>query len=149
MGALHDFAMFIIGVVGKWGYPGIVIMMFLESTFFPLPSELVMPPAGYLASKGEMSMIIAILCGTAGSIMGATFNYLLALWLGRPFILRYGKYFLLPPHKFEKTERFFVTHGDIGTFTGRLLLGVRHFISFPAGLARMNLRRFVLYTALG
>jgi membrane protein DedA with SNARE-associated domain len=138
-----------VGFIGKLGYPGIVILMAMESTFFPIPSELVIPPAGYLASKGEMSGVIVVACGTLGSLLGALFNYVLALYLGRPLILRYGKFILLPPEKFAKVERFFVTHGEISTFTGRFIPVVRHFISFPAGLARMNLTRFCLYTAFG
>ena len=149
MEQLHHFINWIVGVVGAWGYPGIFVLMCLESTFVPIPSEIVMPPAGYLASTGQMNLAIAILMGTLGSMAGASINYGLAIWLGRPFLLRYGKYILCPPHKFEKVEKFFLTHGEIGTFTGRLILGVRHFISMPAGLARMNLARFLGLTAAG
>lgn len=144
----------IVHVVSTWGYPGIFVMMCLESTFIPLPSELVMPPAGYLASlpvtdPNRMNVYVAVLMGTLGSMAGASINYGLALWLGRPFFQKFGKYLLCPPDKFAKVERFFLTHGEIGTFTGRLILGVRHFISFPAGLSRMNLARFLFYTGLG
>jgi membrane protein DedA with SNARE-associated domain len=109
----------------------------------------IIPPAGFLVAKGEMNMVIVILCGIAGSLLGALFNYMLAVVLGRPLILKYGKYILLPPHRFEKINSFFITHGEISTFTGRLIPGVRHFISFPAGLAHMNLLKFCTYTALG
>ena len=135
--------------VDKTGYVGVLIMMTLESTFVPLPSELVMPQAGYLAAAGKMNIWIAILAATVGSILGASINYGLAYWLGRPFFVKYGKYILCPPHKFAKMEQFFLCHGEVGTFTGRLILGVRHFISFPAGLAHMNLTRFCLYTGVG
>jgi membrane protein DedA with SNARE-associated domain len=138
-----------VAFVDKAGYLGILIMMTLESTFVPLPSELVMPQAGYLAASGKMDIWIAILMATVGSILGALINYGLAYWLGRPFFLKYGKYILCPPHKFDKMEKFFLRHGEVGTFTGRMVIGVRHFISFPAGLARMNLARFCLYTGLG
>ena len=87
--------------------------------------------------------------GTIGNIGGALFNYYLALWLGRPLLLKYGKYFFVSHEHFEKAERFLIRHGEIGTFTGRLILGVRHFISLPAGIARMNLFHFILFTALG
>jgi membrane protein DedA with SNARE-associated domain len=96
-----------------------------------------------------MNMGIVILCGVVGSLFGALFNYMLAVVLGRPLLLKYGKYILLPPYRFEKINSFFITHGEISTFTGRLIPGVRHFISFPAGLARMNLLKFCIYTALG
>ena len=135
--------------VDQAGYVGVLIMMTLESTFVPLPSELVMPQAGYLAATGRMNIWIAVLMATIGSVLGALINYGLAYWLGRPFLMKYGKYLLCPPHKFAKMEAFFLRHGEVGTFTGRLVLGVRHFISFPAGLARMNLTRFCLYTGVG
>ena len=136
-------------IVHKLGYPGVLALMTLESTFVPIPSELVMPQAGYLAAQGQMNFWIALLMATAGSVLGALINYGIAIKMGRPLMLKYGKYFLCPPHKFEKMEKFFVTHGEISTFTGRLILGVRHFISFPAGLARMHLSKFCFYTALG
>ena len=135
--------------VDQAGYVGVLVMMTLESTFVPLPSELVMPQAGYLAATGKMNIWIAVLMATIGSVLGALINYGLAYWLGRPFLMKYGKYLLCPPHKFAKMETFFLRHGEVGTFTGRLVLGVRHFISFPAGLARMNLARFCLYTGVG
>lgn len=135
--------------VDQAGYVGVLVMMTLESTFVPLPSELVMPQAGYLAATGKMNIWTAVLMATIGSVLGALINYGLAYWLGRPFLMKYGKYLLCPPHKFAKMETFFLRHGEVGTFTGRLVLGVRHFISFPAGLARMNLARFCLYTGVG
>lgn len=135
--------------IGHFGYLGILVLMFLESTFFPIPSEIVIPPAGYLVARGDMNMAVVILCGVAGSILGALFNYVLAMWLGRPLLMRYGTYILFPPERFERVNTFFVTHGEISTFTGRLIPGLRHFISFPAGLAHMNPARFCWYTALG
>jgi len=139
----------IVAVVSQFGYPGIVIMMFLESSFFPFPSEVVMIPAGYLASQGEMNIFIAIALGILGSWLGALLNYYLAVYLGRPFLLRWGKYFFLTEDKFLKVEEFFRRHGEISTFTGRLITVVRQYISFPAGLARMNIWRFLFYTGLG
>ena len=146
---LVQFFQWTVEVIDKLGYPGVLVLMTLESTFVPIPSELVMPQAGYLASQGQMNFWIALLMSILGSVFGALINYSIAVKMGRPLILRYGKYFLCPSHKFEKMERFFVTHGEISTFTGRLILGVRHFISFPAGLARMHLGRFCFYTAVG
>jgi membrane protein DedA with SNARE-associated domain len=96
-----------------------------------------------------MNLYVAIAMGTIGSCLGAAFNYFLALKLGRPFFLKFGKYLLCPPHTFAKIEAFFLKHGEIGTFTGRLIPGVRHLVSLPAGLARMNFGRLMLFTALG
>ena len=154
MEMVHVWMLKLVEVIGASGYGGIFIRMLLESTCIPVPSELVMPPAGYLASvppgdPHHMSLALVILVGTLGCMAGASINYALAHWLGRPFFARFGKYLLLPPHKFEKMERFFNTHGEISTFTGRLILGLRHFISIPAGLARMNVPRFLFYTGLG
>ncbi len=139
----------VLTIAQQLGYWGIVALMFLESSFFPFPSEIVMIPAGILAAQGRMNMWIAIAMGIAGSWLGALFNYYLALWLGRPFIRKYGKYIFLPPEKFEKVESFFLKHGEISTFTGRLIPVIRQYISFPAGLARMNIVLFLLFTGLG
>ncbi len=140
---------FIVNTVGELGYLGIVFMMALESSFFPFPSEVVMVPAGYLASKGEMNIFVVIGAGILGSVLGALFNYYLAIKFGRKFILRYGKYFFFDQEKMEKVEKFFQKHGHISTFTGRLIPVVRQYISFPAGLAKMNLSVFNFYTAFG
>ncbi|MCU0727979.1 MAG: DedA family protein [Planctomycetes bacterium] len=136
-------------IAGILGYPGIVGFMAVESSFIPFPSEIVMPPAGALARSGDLDLVLVILCGIAGSLAGALVNYYLALGLGRPFCLRYGKYFLLSERKFHKAEDFFRRHGEITTFVCRLLPGIRQLISIPAGLARMALPRFLLFTALG
>ena len=140
---------FVVNTVGSLGYAGIFAMMFLESSFFPFPSEVVMIPAGYLAYQGEMSIVAAVVAGTAGSLAGALFNYWLAVKVGRPLLLRYGRWVLIKPETLERMERFFRTHGEISTFNGRLLPGIRQYISLPAGLARMPLARFSLYTSLG
>jgi membrane protein DedA with SNARE-associated domain len=108
-----------------------------------------MPPAGYWAAEGKMNIIIAILCGTAGSLVGAYINYYAARYLGRPLILKYGKYVWITEEKFAKVETFFHKHGEISTFIGRLLPVVRHLISLPAGLAGMHHLKFALYTLLG
>lgn len=140
---------FIVETVSSLGYAGIFIMMFLESSFFPFPSEVVMIPAGYLAYKGEMNMYLVILFGILGSLAGALFNYYFAVKLGRTFLMKYGKYVLISEETILKMEDFFKKHGHISTFSGRLIPVVRQYISLPAGLARMNLFVFSLYTSLG
>ncbi|MCX2716528.1 DedA family protein [Helicobacter sp. MIT 21-1697] len=139
----------IVEIVGTLGYGGIFIMMFLESSFFPFPSEVVMIPAGYLVFKGEMNAFIAVACGIAGSLAGALFNYYIALKFGRDFLIRYGKYVFFTESTMQKMESFFLKHGPISTFVGRLITIIRQYISLPAGLARMNLIKFCLYTSLG
>jgi membrane protein DedA with SNARE-associated domain len=131
------------------GYPGIVVLMAIESSVLPLPSELVMPPAGYLAAKGQMNGILAVAAGIVGSVLGALVNYALALYVGEPLLRKYGRYVLISPRSLDQTERFFRRHGEISTLIGRLLPVVRHLISIPAGVSRMNLGRFITFTALG
>ena len=131
------------------GYPGIIALMAMESSILPVPSELVMPPAGYWAAKGQMSFPIALVCGVVGSIIGALANYYGAQLIGRPLIRRYGKYVLLSEKNLLRSERFFAEHGEISTLIGRLFPVIRHLISIPAGLHRMPLPRFILYTAVG
>ena len=131
------------------GYPGIVALMALESSILPVPSELVMTPAGYWAAKGQMSFPVVLLCGVVGSIIGALANYYGAQLIGRPLIQRYGKYVLLSEKNLLRSERFFAEHGEISTLIGRLFPVVRHLISIPAGLHRMPLPKFILYTGLG
>jgi membrane protein DedA with SNARE-associated domain len=146
---MHELINWLVTTIGALGYPGIFILMAMESSVIPLPSELVMPPAGYLAQQGQMHMAVAILCGTAGSLVGAYANYLAAHYLGRPLILKYGKYVWITEEKFAKVEMFFKNHGEISTFIGRLLPVVRHLISLPAGLAGMSRVKFALYTVAG
>jgi membrane protein DedA with SNARE-associated domain len=146
---LHEAMNWLVTTIGAMGYPGVFLLMAMESSLIPVPSELVMPPAGYLAHKGEMNMFVAILCGTVGSLVGAYANYFASHYLGRPLILKYGKYVLISPEKFARVETFFHKHGEISTFIGRLLPVVRHLISIPAGLAGMNHMRFSLYTLAG
>lgn len=140
---------FIVDVVGQLGYFGIFCMMFLESSFFPFPSEVVMIPAGYLAFRGEMNIYLAIFMGILGSLGGALFNYYLALKFGRKAILRFGKYFFFNESSMQNMELFFKNHGEISTFVGRLIPAVRQYISLPAGLAQMNLAKFSFYTSIG
>jgi len=135
--------------VAHWGYPGIVALMFLESSFFPFPSEIVIPPAGYLAARGDMSLWLVIACGLGGSLLGALFNYWLAIQFGRPFFKTYGRYLFVSEKALDRADAFFARHGHISTFVGRLLPGIRQYISLPAGLARMNFFLFCVFTALG
>ncbi|MDR1650828.1 MAG: DedA family protein [Synergistaceae bacterium] len=145
----HSLVIWLVDAVGSLGYPGIVALMFLESSFFPFPSEVVIPPAGYLARQGVMNPAAVVACGVAGSLLGAYFNYYIAIKWGRKFFDRYGKYFFVSPEALDKAELFFAEHGHISTFTARLLPVIRQYVSLPAGLARMNLVKFGVYTGLG
>lgn len=145
----YDLIAWLVQVIGQFGYAGIVGMMFLESSFFPFPSEVVVPPAGYLAWKGEMNLFIVIAAGIAGSMLGALFNYWVAVKWGRPFFEKYGKYVLVSHESLDKAEVFFTRHGHISTFTGRLIPVIRQLISLPAGLVRMPMKQFCFYTVLG
>jgi len=131
------------------GYPGIVALMAMESSILPVPSELVMPPAGYWIAKGEMNAWLVLACGVLGSILGALANYWVAHLLGRAFVRRFGRYVLLSERSLERSERFFAAHGAISTLVGRVLPVIRHLISIPAGIARMPLPKFVTFTGLG
>jgi len=146
IGPLYDW---ILELTRAWGYPGIFIGMAIEASIIPFPSELVLIPAGYLVAKGEMDGIAVVLSGAFGSLVGATANYAVSLWLGRPIMERIGHYMLVTPDKLDAAERYFDRHGEITTFVGRLIPGIRQLISIPAGLARMNFARFSLYTTLG
>ena len=139
----------LVALVEQLGVLGIFIMTFVESTFVPIPCEMVMIPAGYLIQQGKLPLVLVLPASIFGTIGGAYFNYLLARHLGRALFMRYGKYFLMTPEKMTKLERFFHHHGAISTFLGRLIPGVRHYISFPAGLAQMHRGKFLAYTALG
>jgi len=146
---MHEIIDFIVNIAREFGYWGIFIMMFLESTFFPFPSEVAMIPAGYLAAKGEMNLGFAIFVGTAGSLLGALFNYYLARKYGRKGLLKFGKYFFFTEEKLQKVEEFFKKHGSFSTFVSRLIPGIRQLISLPAGLAKMPLAKFSFYTSAG
>jgi membrane protein DedA with SNARE-associated domain len=146
---IHQIAETIVQYIGDMGYLGIFLLMFLESTFFPFPSEIIMVPAGYLAYKGEMNLYIIVIVGILGSVGGALLNYYIAMFFGRKFILKYGKYFFIKEQTLEKLDKFFESHGEISTFTGRLIPGIRQLISLPAGLSKMNLFKFSLFTAIG
>ena len=145
---------FITAMLSQLDYGTIFLLMLLESTVFPVPSELVVTPAAYHAAGGNLNMWLVILFATLGADCGATINYLAGWYLGRPVIYRFansrwGHACLLNQEKVEKSERYFDRHGMVATITGRLLPGIRHLISIPAGLAKMSYWRFLFYTTLG
>ena len=132
-----------------WGYPGIFLMMAVESTVFPLPSEIVVPPAAYWASQGVFTFWGVVLASTLGSWFGSALSYLAALKLGRPLILRYGRYFFMPEKKWLLAEEWINRYSVMGIFFARLLPVVRHLVSLPAGAARMPFLPFTVSTLLG
>ena len=145
---------FITSMLGHLNYGTIFVLMLLESTVIPVPSELVVAPAAYHAAGGNLDMWLVILFSTLGADVGATINYLAGWYLGRPIIYKFanskwGHLCLLNQEEVEKSERYFEKHGMVATITGRLLPGIRHLISIPAGLSRMNYWKFLLYTTIG
>ena len=146
---LEHFLTWLVDTILALGYPGIVVLMAIESSVIPLPSELVMAPAGYLAATGRMDVWLALGCGILGSLLGSYANYWVASRVGRWVFVRYGKWVLLSEKSLEWTERFFERHGPIAVFTARLFPVARHLISIPAGIARMPLGRFFVYTGVG
>ena len=141
-------------LLNNLNYPTIFFLMLLESTVVPVPSEFVVTPAAYHAAGGSLNLFLVILYATIGADVGASINYFVALYVGRPVIYRFansrwGKMCLLNQQKVEKSERYFDDHGIVATLTGRLIPGIRHLISIPAGLARMNYWKFLLYTTIG
>lgn len=132
-----------------WGYGGVFLMMAVESTVFPLPSEIVVPPAAYWAQQGHMSFWGVVLASTFGSWFGATISYWVALWLGRPLILKYGKYVFVPEKKWLLAEAWIRHYSAAGVFFAQLLPIVRHVVSLPAGAARMSYRTFSISFLVG
>jgi membrane protein DedA with SNARE-associated domain len=144
----------ILNITQGLGYFGVGILMAIESSFLPLPSELVIPPAAYLASQGKMDLLLIIIAGTLGSIVGATVNYFLSLWLGRLVIYklagtRAARFLFITPEKIARAEAYFLSSSKSATFFGRLIPVVRHLISIPAGFCRMPFGQFIFFTALG
>ncbi len=140
---------FLVGIVHQLGYVGLFLATLIESTFVPIPAEVTMLPAGILVGQGKMNYALALLSSTSGVVLGSTINYWVGYRFGRGFIVRYGKYFLLKAAFLDKVELFFQKHGSFATFAGRLIPGVRHYIAFPAGMARMEMKKFLLYTTTG
>jgi membrane protein DedA with SNARE-associated domain len=146
---MYELFLAVVDLVLSFGYVGVFIMTFIESTFVPIPAEITLIPAGFLVAQGKMNFFLVWLVSTAGTMGGSLLNYWVAYHYGRRILLRYGKYFFINEKKLRKIEHFFERHGAISTFTGRLLPGVKHFIAFPAGLARMNIKTFCFYTLSG
>jgi membrane protein DedA with SNARE-associated domain len=146
---IQELAQSLIDLIFDWGYFGIFLLMTIESSFIPFPSEIVLIPAGYLVSQEQMSLWAVMACALGGSLAGAFINYYLALFVGRRFLARYGKYFFIKENALKKMDEYFEKHGPISTFIGRLIPGIRQLISIPAGLAKMDIKLFSLYTALG
>jgi hypothetical protein len=145
---------FISSLLSQLNYGYIFLLMLLESTVIPVPSELVVAPAAYHAANGNLNVWLVILFSTLGAAIGASINYLAGYYLGRPIIYKFanskwGRACLLTQNKVEKSEKYFDTHGMVATITGRLVPGIRHLISIPAGLAKMSYWKFLLYTIIG
>jgi len=146
---LEAFAHWVQGVVRDLGYPGLFLLITLESTLVPIPSELVMPFAGYMASKGDFSLPIVLVINSVAALVGSGICYWIGAAGGKPLLLKYGKYFLIRAHDIEKTEVFFAKHGKATILIGRFLPVIRHVISIPAGIARMPLVPFFVQTFIG
>lgn len=140
---------FIIATISRIGYGGVVLLMAIESACIPLPSEIIMPFAGYLVFTGEMKLWAVALAGAVGCVLGSLVAYYAGAWGGRPVVERYGKYILVSAHDLAIADRWFQRYGDITIFAGRLLPVIRTFIAFPAGISKMRMGRFVIYTFVG
>ncbi|MEP6636588.1 MAG: DedA family protein [Acidobacteriota bacterium] len=139
----------IVAVISALGYFGVLLLMAIESACIPLPSEIIMPFAGYLVSTGQMNFWLVGLAGAVGCVVGSLVAYWAGMYGGRPFVEKYGRYLLLSRHDLDIADRLFAKYGEVIVFTARLLPAIRTFIAFPAGVARMNLSRFVFYTFAG
>lgn len=144
-----EIASFITQIIASSGYFGVFFLMILESAVMPIPSEIVMPFAGFLVSTGSFNIWYVVLAGTLGNLVGSLVAYFVGFYLGRGFIFRYGKYILLEKKYLLMTEKWFKHHGDKTVFFSRLLPVIRTVISLPAGIGRMNLGKFMSYTFLG
>ena len=140
---------FVINTISSLGYTGILVTMAIESACIPLPSEIIMPFSGYLVTTGQFTMLGVTLAGALGNVIGSIAAYYVGVWGGRPFVERYGPYVLLSRRDLDIADRWFARYGEAAVFVSRLLPVVRTFISLPAGIARMNFPRFVLFTFVG
>lgn len=140
---------FIVATISMLGYGGVVLLMAIESACIPLPSEIIMPFSGYLVSKGEMNLWLVGLAGAVGCVLGSMVAYWVGMYGGRPLIEKYGRYILISHHDLDLADRWFAKYGEIIVFASRLLPAIRTFIAFPAGVARMNITRFIIYTFAG
>ena len=146
---LGAIAAFCISVISSIGYFGIFLLMIMESMILPVPSELVMPFAGFLIASGEMNFWMIIIFATLGSLVGSLISYYLGKYGGNKLVLKYGNYFLLNEEHLKKTEKWFSKKGELTIFIGRFIPIVRHIISIPAGIGKMNLKKFMIYTLIG
>lgn len=147
-------ASLVTSIILKIGYWGVVVLMTIESSFIPFPSEIIVPPAAYLAQQGQFNIYLVIIAGIAGSLLGALINYCLAYTLGRKIIYalarkKFSKFLLINPEKLVQAEKYFLKYGNVSTFIGRLVPWLRQLISIPAGFSKMNLKGFIFYTSLG
>jgi len=149
MGITQWIANTAVAFIAATSYPGIFLLMVLESMVFPIPSEAVMPFAGFLIVTGQFTFTGVIIASTLGSIVGSLASYAMGFYGGKPFIKRFGKYLLLDSHDLEITERFFAKRGELTIFISRFIPVIRHMISIPAGLGKMNIWKFIIYTILG
>jgi membrane protein DedA with SNARE-associated domain len=142
-------ATWIMGVIATMGYGGVILLMAIESACIPLPSEIIMPFAGFLVYKGEMVLWLVALAGAVGCVIGSIPAYYVGMLGGRPLAEKYGKYILLSKHDLDLADRLFYKHGEIIIFIARMLPGIRTFIAFPAGVVRMNMTKFIIFTFIG
>ena len=140
---------FIVATISALGYGGIILLMAIESACIPLPSEIIMPFSGYLVYTGELNLWIVSVAGAVGCVLGSLVAYWVGMYGGRPFIEKYGRYLLISHHDLDLADRWFDRFGEVIVFASRLLPVIRTFIAFPAGVSRMNLKKFVIYTFLG
>lgn len=146
---IEELSQMMLDFINSAGYLGLFGAMFIEGIFTPIPSELIVPFAGHLASLGEMDIVLVVLAATIGSTTGSTVSFFLAQKLGRPFFIRYGKYIAVDDEVMDKAERFFASRGRISVLLGHMVPGIRSIISYPAGIAKMDLKLFLLLTFIG
>lgn len=146
---IAELGTFVVAMIAKFGYSGILITMAIESACIPLPSEIIMPFSGYLVSTGQFSMVGVTLAGAIGNVLGSLVAYYVGVWGGRPFVERYGTYFLVSRRDLEMADRWFLKYGEAAVLISRMLPVVRTFISLPAGIVRMNVPKFILFSFIG
>jgi membrane protein DedA with SNARE-associated domain len=151
---LETFFSFCLGITESLGYSGLGILMAIESSFIPMPSEIIIPPAAYLASLGKMNIWLIIVFGVLGSLVGAIFNYLVGYYLGRPVVYKlasssFSKFLFISPEKIMRAEIYFLKNSNSATFVGRLIPVIRQLVSLPAGFCKMRFLPFIFYTTLG
>lgn len=146
---IAELGRFVVAMISKFGYTGILITMAIESACIPLPSEIIMPFSGYLVSTGQFSMVGVTMAGAIGNVLGSLVAYYVGVWGGRPFVERYGPYFLVSRRDLERADRWFLKYGEAAVLLSRMLPVVRTFISLPAGIVRMNVPKFIVFSFIG